>query len=152
MSGEEATVTLELEGGYKFRADFGVPGVSALVMDEPEPLGESMGPNAARVLAAAVANCLSASALYCLRKARVEVLGMRTTATVSKTRNQAGRQRIGGIRVRIEPQVEGGETGRLQRCLEIFEDYCVVTASVRGGLRVDVEVTPRSGESSEDAA
>ncbi|HET7039409.1 MAG TPA: hypothetical protein VFH97_05945 [Gemmatimonadales bacterium] len=31
--------------------------------------------------------------------------------------------------------------GRIQRCLEIFEDSCTVTAaSVRGGLDVEVEV------------
>lgn len=73
----EVTVTLDLKDGYRFLVDFGLPGVTPLVMDEPEPLGEDAGPNAARVLAAAVANCLSASLLFCLRRARVRVRGMR---------------------------------------------------------------------------
>lgn len=138
----DATVTLELEEGYQFRVDFGLPGVPTLVMDEPEPLGEVAGPNAARVLAAAVGNCLSASALYCLKKARVIVHRMRTTVTASFTRNEAGRLRIGGLHVRIEPEVDDAAAGRVRRCLTLFEDYCVVTQSVRDGLDVAVEVFP----------
>jgi uncharacterized OsmC-like protein len=140
----EATVVLELEEGYRFRADLGLPGVPPLVLDEPPPLGEGAGPDAARVLAAAVGDCLSASALFCLRKARVEVRGMRTEVSVSFARNEAGRLRIGGVRVRIHPEVARGDVGRVRRCLEIFEEYCVVTQSVRDGIDVRVEVEPAS--------
>ena len=28
----------------------------------------------------------------------------------------------------------------MSRCLEIFEDFCVVTASVREGIEIDVKV------------
>ena len=38
-------------------------------MDEPEPMGENSGPNAGKVLAAAIGNCLTASLLFCLQKA-----------------------------------------------------------------------------------
>ena len=138
----EATVVLELEGGYRFRADLGLPGVPPLVLDEPPPIGEGAGPDAARVLAAAVGDCLSASALFCLRKARVEVRGMRTEVSVSFARNEEGRLRIGGIGVRMHPEVAQGDVGRIRRCLEIFEDFCVVTQSVRGGIDVRVEVEP----------
>jgi organic hydroperoxide reductase OsmC/OhrA len=146
INGErDATVTLELTEGYRFRVDFDLPGVPTLLMDEPEPLGEGVGPNAARLLAAAVANCLSASALYCLERARVAVHAMRTTATASFVRNDTGRLRIGGLRVRIEPVVDDAESGRVRRCLAVFEDYCVVTQSVRGGISVEVEVLPQAG-------
>lgn len=141
----EFTVTMRLGEGYRFQVDFEQDGVPDLLMDEPEPLGAGEGPNAARVLAAAVANCLSASMLYCLRRARVPVHGMQTSVTASMTRNERGRLRIGGLRVRITPQVDPGDEGRLGRCLEIFEDYCVVSQSVRTGLDVSVDVTPEAG-------
>ncbi|HXF73664.1 MAG TPA: OsmC family protein [Actinomycetota bacterium] len=138
----EATVVLELEEGYRFRADLGLPGVAPLVLDEPPPLGEGAGPDAARVLAAAVGGCLSASALFCLRKAKVDVRRMRTEVSISFGRNEVGRLRIGGIRVRIAPEVDRGDAGRIRRCLAIFEEYCTVTQSVRAGIGVEVDVEP----------
>ena len=138
---ESATVRLELEGGYRFRVDLG-EGMPSLVMDEPAPLGDGDGPNASAILAAAVANCLSASLLYCLRRARIEVTGVRTEAVVVPVRSPEGRLRIGSIRVGLHPEVADGAEGRLGRCLELFEDFCVVTESVRAGIDVAVEVAP----------
>lgn len=42
------------------------------------------------------------------------------------------------------PQVTG-DSSRVGRCLELFEDYCVVTDSVRRGLSAVVEVEPEAG-------
>ena len=145
MAGDESfTFTMDLQDGYRFLVDFDQERVPPLLIDEPEPLGEGVGPNAARVLAAAVGNCLSASALYCLRRAHIDIHGMHTTVSGSLERNDAGRLRIGGIEVRIEPVVEQSEQPRMRRCLELFEDFCVVTASVRHGIQVDVAVAPTS--------
>jgi uncharacterized OsmC-like protein len=135
-------LTMELQDGYRFLVDFAQPGVPPLLLDEPEPLGAGDGPNAARVLAAAVGNCLSASALFCLRRARIDVHGMRTTVSASLARNEAGRLRLAGIQVRITPVVDAADHGRMRRCLELFEDFCVVTQSVRSGIEVDVSVEP----------
>jgi uncharacterized OsmC-like protein len=136
---DDITVELELEAGYNFKANFGNdwPYFS---MDEPAPLGENAGPNAVRVLAAAVGNCLSASALYCLRRSRIEVSGLTTTVTAKIIRNEKGRLRIGGIHVRMELRVHGEEVARMRRCLDIFEDFCVVTQSVRDGIDVNVAI------------
>ncbi len=66
---EAATFGVELEQqeGFEFRVRFDWPGVEELTVDEPEPLGKRRGPNAARLVPAAVANCLAASLVSCLR-------------------------------------------------------------------------------------
>ena len=137
---ETFTVELELEGDYEFEARFPGAGKVTLHMDEPEPVGGNTGPNAARVLAADVGNCLTASLLFCLRKAKVDVQGARTRVEGTLTRNEKGRLRVGGLKVDFAPQLgEGAESG-LRRCRDLFEDFCVVTQAVRSGLPVDVEV------------
>ncbi|MDE2089016.1 MAG: OsmC family protein [Gammaproteobacteria bacterium] len=139
------TVTLEHLQGYEFKVKFDWENVPDVVLDEPEPLGVRRGPNASRVLAAAVANCLSASLLFCLRKARVEPQGMRTQVTGNLTRNENGRLRIAGLDVRIMLDTGPQPAARLARCAEIFEDFCVVTESVRHGIPVQVEVLDPGG-------
>jgi organic hydroperoxide reductase OsmC/OhrA len=133
-------VSLRLEEGFRFAVDFGDDAFPALMMDEPEPLGEGTGPNAARVLAAAVGNCLSASLLFCLQRARVPVRGLRADVSGTMVRSEKGRLRITDVQVRLHPDVAEEDLPRMQRCLDVFEDFCVVTQSVREGLDVQVDV------------
>lgn len=133
-------VSLTRQDQYRFHVDFGDGTGATLQMDEPEPLGEGAGPNAVRVLAAAIGNCLSASLLFCLEKARVDAYALRTHVTGSITRNEKGRLRLGPLKVHIEPELGDVPPARIERCLEIFEDFCTVTASVRRGLDVEVDV------------
>ena len=134
-----ATAHVELEEGYRFKVDFG-DGRGVLLMDEPAPLGDGSGPNAAAVLGAAVANCLSASLLFCLRKARIDVRNLGADVEVTTSRNERGRLRVSAMRVQLHPELAPGNEGRVERCLELFEDFCVVTEAVRGGIEVDVTV------------
>lgn len=147
--GESAVeVSLDLESGYRFLVDFGLPSAATMLLDEPEPLGEGLAPNASRALAAAVGNCLSASLLFCLRRAHVDVHSMHTTVRATLVRNERGRLRVGPIEVTITPEIEG-DASRMARCVELFEDYCVVTDAVRDGLPVSVHVAPGSSLSAE---
>lgn len=136
------TIELDLIKGFAQEVNWGVNGASTMVIDEPEPLGENRGPSPGRVLAAALASCLGASLLFCLKKSRIDVQGLHTTASVALTRNDKGRLRVGTITVRLEPIVPLDHQPRMARCLEVFEDFCIVTASVRPAVTVDVSVHP----------
>ncbi len=146
MSDQAFTIQLDRRDGYEFRADLVQPDGRALVLDEAPPLGKGAGPNPARMLGAAIGHCLSARLLFALRKARIPVGGMRSTVQGSLVRNERGRLRIGRIDVLLRPEIAQEDAGRIARCLEVFEDFCIVTQSVRDGLAVDVRVVPAGGE------
>lgn len=138
--GERFEVALTLRDGYAFTVDFAAGEGPPLIVDELPPLGEANGPNPARLLATAVGSCLSASLLYCLRKSRIEIAQLRTTVEGTLVRNERGRLRIGGIRVRLAPELTSEQRDRIGRCLDLFQDFCIVTESVREGIDVEVEV------------
>lgn len=140
MNEERFEVALDLKTGYEFQVDFKEPGIPPLGVDELPPLGEGHGPNPSRLLATAVANCLSASLLFCLRRSRIDVRALHATVTGTLTRNERGRLRIGGFDVKIAVDVAPGDRERMGRCTELFEDFCVVTESVRHGIDVSVGV------------
>lgn len=137
------SVTLGRQDRFRFDITFDDPTWAPLRTDEPEPLGEGSGPNPSRLLAAAVGNCLAASLVFCLEKARVPVTDVRASVDVTMTRNEKGRLRIGSMRVLLEPTVDGVPEERLERCLALFEDFCVVTQSVREGFDIQVDVQPQ---------
>jgi organic hydroperoxide reductase OsmC/OhrA len=136
------SVSLDLVDGYEFAADFGLPQVGTMKLDEQAPLGSGNGPDPARLLATAVANCLASSLLFCLRKAHIDVRGMAAEATGTLARNKEGRLRVTGIDVTLTPHVVAADIPRMGRCIDIFEDFCPVTAAVRKGVVVSVDVRP----------
>ena len=139
------TLTLDMGERYAQVVDFGTPELASLVIDEPPPLGDGRGPNPARLLAAAVGGCLGASLLFCMRKAHTTVHGLHTTVRTRLGRNERGRLRVQGLHVVLEPVVPLAQHDRVPRCLELFEEFCTVTASIRAAIPVEVEVRPREG-------
>jgi uncharacterized OsmC-like protein len=137
---EKSVTKLKLLQGFRFDVEFDVEGASNLLVDEQKPVGESLGPNPARLLSAAVGHCLSSSLLYCLQKAKVRVKSLNTTVTTNIWRNEEGHLRVRNIDVQIHMDVNDENKGRVPRCLDIFEDYCTVTESVRKGIEVNVDI------------
>jgi len=140
---KEMITTLELLKDFEFKVKFDLENVSDLFMDELAPVGKGLGPNASRVLSAAVGNCLSASLLFCLTKARVNVEGLKTTVATMLARNEEGYWRVKDIRVKIFPNIEEKFSAQMKRCVDLVERYCTVTQSVREGINVTVEVLPK---------
>ena len=140
-------VEVEQREGFEFRVRFDWPQVPELVLDEPEPLGKARGPNAARLVVAAVANCLAASLVFCLKsKFRQNPGPVRAMASGRLERNERGRYRIAGIDVVLSLAESFGDMPHQERCLEQFEDFCVVTESVRRGIPVAVTVVDAAGK------
>jgi organic hydroperoxide reductase OsmC/OhrA len=139
------TLHLEQVENFKFKVRFDWPDVPDLLLDEPTPLGSEAGPNAARLIAAGVANCLSASLLFCLQKSHNTPGGVSATVTGSIGRNAQGRLRLAGIDVDLKLAGIPEDRSRLERCFNLFEDYCVVTQAVRDGIPISVRVLDEEG-------
>lgn len=145
MAESSFTLTLEQESDYAFRVVFDATPIPDLHTDEPAPLGGDSGPNPSRLLVAAVANCLTASLLFALRKFKNDPGKLVTTATATLDRNAEGRLRVSGVRVRMQLAEAAADTQRLERVLSQFEQFCVVTESVRTGVPVEVTVVDATG-------
>lgn len=149
MAGEsrDAVAHIQLVDGYRFTAAFpDVAEAPSITLDEPAPLGTGAGPTPAGLLAAAVGGCLSASLTLCLNKAHLEPDAVNAHATAHIGRNAAGRLRIDAIDVDLTPCFGDADPSRFERCKSLYEDFCIVTESVRHGIPVNVRLA-RCGES-----
>ncbi len=137
---ESNVTTLKRVEGYKFKAEFDAEGIPDLIVDEFKPIGESSAPNPTRLLSVAVGHCLSSSLLYCLAKARISVLNLETTVKTTLGRNEQGYLRVKNLDVQMHLNVDEKDRSRVARCLDVFENYCTVTQSVRNGIAVTVNI------------
>ena len=144
---DEQSIELSLEqiSDYEFRLRFDDTDAPDLLTDEPAPLGHGAGPNPSRLLLAAVANCLSASLLFSLRKFNNDPGKLTAHARATLARNEHGRWRVQRIEVELAMGAAAGSLEHLDRLLAQFEDFCVVTESVRKGIEVQVSVRDGSG-------
>lgn len=131
---------LKLVDGYEFKVEFDVEGVPELIVDEVKPVGKNFGPNPRRLLSAAVGHCLSSSFLFCLRKAGVDLKDLETNVKMITEKNEGGYLRIKRLDIQISLSANEEDESRVDRCREIFENFSVVTQSVRKGIEVNVAI------------
>lgn len=97
MSDEQSfELSLEQVEDFEFRVRFDGTVIKDLATDEPPPQGHDAGPDPARLLLAAVANCLSASLLFSLRKFRNAPGPLRAKAHVRGCADERKRPRRAG--------------------------------------------------------
>ena len=133
------SVRVEQVAGFEFVVKFDKPAHEPVRVDEPEPLGRDAAPNAARYLAAAIGNCLAASLLFCLKKAKSQPATITADVEMEIVRTEAKRLRVGKVDVTLHTSLPADDAA-LAGCRQAFEDFCVVTQSVRSGIDVAVRV------------
>ena len=141
---DQVSVTVTRQDKYRFLVDFGA-GLERAVADEPPPIGEGTGPSPPHFLAAAVANCLSASLVFAVAKFKGDPGAITTTATCQYGRNEHHRLRITGMSVAMTLGVAPDSLAHLDRALSEFEEFCTVSQSVRAGIPFTVTVKGADG-------
>jgi uncharacterized OsmC-like protein len=143
MSAPDARTELAQVERYYFTANFADAPFPALAVDEPPPVGADRGPNPVQSLALAIGHCMSSTLVNTLERAHVPVTRMKTTVRATVGRNAEGRRRVLGLEVRIVTRpLDEADRARFDHCVEIFPDYCTVSAAVRGGVPIAHSVVP----------
>lgn len=132
------TLTLDRKSGYEFLVRVDESSIPPFIAEEGPPLGEARGPAPDALLGAAIGSCLASSLLFCLGKSHISVDDLDARVEVEKARNEAGRLRIGGVKVALHVRVPAEQRERFERCRTLFEQFCTVTESVRQGIPVEV--------------
>ncbi|MFX0094320.1 MAG: OsmC family protein, partial [Candidatus Hodarchaeota archaeon] len=135
------TIKMKKTGPMQFTTTFDKD-FPELLFDEPVGSGGAdKYPNASRILTAAVTNCLCASFTFCAMKSKIPVKEIEAQATCTTDRGDEGYWRIQKIEVKIIPTFgSDAPEKRKERCLDIFQNYCVVSASVKKGIDIKVDV------------
>lgn len=142
MADQSFSVSVKVLENYVFQVDFGEFG--NMITDEDAPLGTGEGPNPARMLAAAVVNCLTASLLFAIRKHKGDPGDVSATIQGSITRVDK-RMRIESLDATLQLNGDSSAIVDLDKALKQFEDFCTVTQSVRKGIKVNVTVVDAEG-------
>lgn len=137
------SLTLELLEDYVFKVDFDEFGY--ILTDEAPPLGHGEGPNPALMVGAATANCLCASLLFALRKKKQNLPSIKAQVTGELERVE-GFWRIGRISVSMDADTASVDHEVLEAALQKFEDFCIVTQSIRRGIPIHVTLKNASGD------
>ena len=143
MSTEGKTkAKITLESDMIFKCDMGNMKLKDCYIDETNVNElDMLGPNPTRLLANAILGCLSASFIFCLKKRNLTIDDLTAEAEVTIGRKEKGFLRITKIEVNITPKIDNPEVRkRADHCKKMFENYCTVTASVREGINVEVNL------------
>jgi organic hydroperoxide reductase OsmC/OhrA len=132
-------VELKHTDGCKFDARFRTK-EGDLLMAEPFPVGVGHGPEAVTMLNMATSYCMTASLNFYLARARVVPLALRSRGHVTMRLTDEHYRRIEAMEIDIRIEVEERHRKRLERALDRFTTFCIVSESIRGSFPITVRV------------
>ncbi|MFW9998677.1 MAG: OsmC family protein [Candidatus Hodarchaeota archaeon] len=135
-------VSLKKEEEMIYRCDLGGIKMQSLYIDESRKnIKEKIGPSPAKLLALSILSCLSLSFEFCLQKTGFILSDLNGSAEVIIARNDKDFWRIKKIDVNIEPIIKNPEMRkRADQCQRFFEQYCIISESLRKGIEINVNL------------
>ena len=125
-----------------FKCDLGQLAMQDLYIDERQSIKiRKIGPSPVKLLAISVLGCLVASYSFCLQKRNFSISDLGGSAEVILARNDNNFWRVKKIDIKIKPKIENPEMRkRADQCKKLFEQYCIISESLRNGIVVDVDL------------
>ena len=135
-------VGLKLEDQMLFKCDLGQIKMHNLYIDERNKKGTNIiRPSPKKLLALSVLGCLAASFEFCLQKKQFSLSDLDGKAEVTLARNDKGFWRVKKIDVDILPKVDNPKMRkRVDQCKKFFEQYCIISESLRKGIEVNINL------------
>jgi len=146
---ENTKVRIQLDKNLIFKSIFDFEKTKRIVIDETlDKTKQRKGPDAATLLGMALISCLSASFIFCLNKRDLTVDDLEAYADISFYKIEKGYERIKNIDVKIIPKSNDPDVlKRISQCTRemrsgdmFFEETCIITPSVREGIKINVNV------------
>ena len=125
-----------------FKCDLGQLKMQDLYIDEKHKQEtERIGPSPIKLLALSILGCLAASFTFCLQKKNFILSDLEGKAEVTIARNDKGFWRVKKIDIIIIPKVDDPKMRkRVDQCRKFFEQYCIISESLRNGIDLDVNL------------
>ncbi|MFX1419013.1 MAG: OsmC family protein [Promethearchaeota archaeon] len=135
-------VGIKLEEEMIFKCDLGQIQMNDLFIDEQhKKSADKIGPNPAKLLALSVLGCLAASFTFCLQKKNFSLSNLDGKAIIISKRNEKGYWRLKKIDIILNPKIDNHELRkRVDQCINFFEQYCIISESIRNGIDIDVKI------------
>ncbi|MFX1388862.1 MAG: OsmC family protein [Promethearchaeota archaeon] len=136
----KSKVGLKQEEVMIFKCDLGKINMHNLYIDENhQKETDKIGPSPTKLLALSVLGCLAASFAFCIQKKNLFLSNLDGIATVTIARNNEGFWRIKKIDTKLivktnDPIIKK----RINQCKKFFEQYCIISESIRKGIDLDV--------------
>ena len=142
MSDEIKThLKLNWEKDLIFKLDMGKVKTGNFLIDDTNKGADKIGPNPSRLLASAVMGCMCASLLFCIGKKNLSFDDFEAEAEITTFKNEKNFWRVKEINIKMIPKTnDEAVIKRLKQCEKMFEEYCVITQSVREGITINLDL------------
>ena len=138
----KSEVGIKLEEEMIFKCDLGQIKMNNLFIDEQHKKSiEKIGPNPSKLLALSVLGCLAASFTFCLQKNNISLSDLDGKAIIISKKDEKGFWRLKKIVIKLNPKIDTPEMHKkADQCTKFFEQYCIISESLRNGIDLDIEV------------